>query len=570
MKLITCLYVIVFWIGFHNEGVAQVSEMRYDLHPPLKIPLVFSGSFGELRRTHFHSGVDFKTNGKCGYRIYASEDGFVARIVVSPVGYGRAVYIQHPNGLMTVYAHLRNFSPEIEKYVRDYQYANESWAMDVPVKKNRLVVKKGMVLGYSGNAGSSGGPHLHYEVRDVATQEPINPLLFFSAKDNIRPKIQQLYVYSVDKGCDVFSCPVDRFKVYYSNKKYNLGGIKEVEGIGNLGFGVRVKDFINGSWNSCGIYSMRMYVDDKLKYKYEADRFSFSNTSSVNIVKDYWLDVERRIKVYKAWLPENCSFCGVKTCENHGYLKVEKDSVYNVRFIVEDKAGNKSTLRFRVKGDVGKSKRGDRLGERYFAGKENKIQIGDLRVDVGKKALFDDVCFESTIDTVKDAGYYNDFVYEIGGDYVPLRKRVKLSLCVDSCDISKAYYVNAVNGGRLESVGGWFDDDTLFCRVKNLGKYAICFDTVAPKITPLGKYNLKHFGRNGRMLFRVNEKESGINKYEGRVNGQWVMTSYDAKRNLVECVFDKKRIKTGSKYEFVLTVSDKCGNISTYNAVIYL
>jgi len=570
MKLFTCLNILVFFISFQLELVAQVSKMRYDLHPPLKIPLTFSGSFGELRRTHFHSGVDLRTNGKCGYRVYASEKGFVARIVVSPVGYGRAVYIQHPNGLMTVYAHLRNFAPQIEKYVRKQEYKNERWNLDIGVDKNRLPVKKGMVIGYSGNAGSSGGPHLHYEIRDAATQEPINPLFYFKPKDNIRPKIQQLYVYSLSRGKDVFSCPVDKFRVDYINKKFVLRKVKEIKGSGILGFGVNVKDFINGSWNSCGVYSVSMFVNDDLKYKYEADRFSFSNTCCVNVVKDYKIDVEKKLKVHKAWMPESCCFGGVKCCEDNGFIKVEKDSVYDVRFVVSDLTGNESLFDFRVKGSDVKMDEVKEEGRKYCVGKLYNIKLGDLRVNIGENALFDDVCFYSSLDTVMGVGYYNDIVYCLGGDYIPLKKRIKLSVGLDSSIISKAYFVNGLNGDKLEAVNGWVEKDTLFCKVRNLGKYSVCFDTVGPKIVPLGKYSLKHFGKNGRMFFRIDENESGVCKYEGRVDGVWVLTSYDSKRSMVECVFDKKRIKTGSKHNFVLTVSDNCGNISTYRTVIYL
>lgn len=574
MKLFACLYILFFLIAFNSRLFSQVSEKTGNLHPPLKIPMAFSGSFGELRRTHFHSGVDFKTNGKCGYRIYSSENGFVARIVVSPTGYGRAVYVQHPNGLMTVYAHLRNFAPRIEAYVRKQQYANERWDLDIGIGKGLLPVKKGEVIGYSGNAGSSGGPHLHYEVRDLLTQEPINPFFYFRPKDNIRPKIQQLYVYNVNKGRDVFSCPVDRYKVDYINKEFVLRKIKEIKADGVLGFGVRAKDFINGSWNSCGVYSLAMYINGQLKYRYEADRFSFSNTCCVNIVKDYKLDVEKHVKVYKSWVPGVSCFEGVKYCEGNGLLKVEKDSIYNIRFLVSDMVGNKSKLDFVVRGVVVTNGENRELGKDEFGGccygKSHIIKIGDLKVNIDKNALFDDVCFYPFIDTVREKGYYNDVVYCLGGDYVPLKKRIKLAIRLDTSFVSKAYFVNSLNGGAPVSVESVVEGDSLFCYVKNLGKYSVCFDTVAPRITPMGKYSLKHFGKNGRMFFKIGERESGVDKYEGRIDGVWVMTSYDAKRKMLECVFDKQRIKTGSRHKFVLTVSDKCGNVSSYTAEIYL
>jgi hypothetical protein len=570
MKLISYINILIFSLIFSTQLIAQVSKMRCDLCPPLKIPLSCSGSFGELRRTHFHSGVDFRTNGKCGYRVYASEKGFVARIVVSPVGYGRAVYVQHPNGLMTVYAHLRNFAPQIEKYVREQQYENESWALDVSVKQGRLPVSRGMIVGYSGNAGSSGGPHLHYEVRDMLTQEPINPFFYFKPKDNIRPKIQQLYLYDIDGGKDVFSCPVDKFRVEYVNKKFVVKNVREIKCSGLLGFGIKVKDFVNGSWSTLGVYSIRMFVNGELKYRYEADRFSFSNTGFVNVVKDYKFDVEKNVKVYKTWMPESCCFECVKDCVDNGIVKVEKDSVYNVGIEVRDLAGNESLLKFKVKGNGKDKKFKKEYGRKFLAGKSYEFGLGDLDISLGKNALFDDVCFDSCVDTLLNKGYYKNLVYCIGGDCLPLKSRIKLAIKLDEDIVSKAYFVNVLNSGRCSSVGGWVENDTLFCKVKNLGSYSVCFDTISPKIVPLGKYSLKRFGGNRRMFFRIDEKESGICKYEGRLDGVWVLTSYDAKRNKLECFFDKTRVKTGSKHKFVLTVSDNCGNVSKYETVIYL
>lgn len=540
------------------------------MHPPLKIPFSFSGSFGELRATHFHSGVDFKTNGKSGYRIYASENGYVARIVVSPIGYGRAVYVKHPNGLMTVYAHLRNFSPKIEKYVRDMQYKKESWALNIGIKKGVLSVKRGEILGFSGNAGSSGGPHLHYEVRDANSQEPINPLLFFKAKDNMRPKIQALYIYNMNKGNDMFSASVKSKTVERQGNRFCLKNTKELHLNGKVGFGLKVKDFINGSWNSCGVYSLSMFVNGAEKYRYVADRFSFSNTVCVNVVKDYSLYMEKRVKVYKTWLPGEVEFNGIKHCEDDGLVNVLRDSVYNVRFEVRDVAGNKSVLKVKVRGGAAEVENGAKEGVKYSADKYNKIKQGGLSVVLKPNSLFGDVCFSSSVDTIKDKGFVGNLVYNIGGDYIPLRKKAGFSVVIDTSLLAKAYIVNALNGDKFSAVSTQKSSDSLYCKTRNLGKYAVCIDTVSPKLRPLGKYRLKRFAHKGRMFFRVEDKESGLQKYEARVNGKWVMTSYDAKRNLLVVVFDKKRIKTGSKCKFVLTVSDNCGNESSYKTSIYL
>ena len=170
---------------------------------PLDITLVLSGSFAELRSNHFHSGLDIKTKGKVGFKTYASAEGYVSRIKISRYGYGKALYITHPNGYTTVYAHLQKFAPKIEAYVKKQQYKKETFELELFPKAEELKISSKEVIAYTGNTGGSGGPHLHFEIIDQQ-ERPINPMLFgFDIKDTTKPVVHELYGYPLSEGSHI-------------------------------------------------------------------------------------------------------------------------------------------------------------------------------------------------------------------------------------------------------------------------------------------------------------------------------------------------------------------------------
>ena len=172
MKQLLMFLCLLSYAGFSQENIPKDYFSN-----PLDIPLLLSGNFGELRSNHFHSGLDIKTQQREGLPVYAPADGYVKRIKVSHYGYGKALYLQHPNGYSSVYAHLQSYAGPIQQYVKEHQYNKESFEIELFPESDVLPVKKGQIIAYSGNSGSSGGPHLHFEIRDGASR-PMNPMLF--------------------------------------------------------------------------------------------------------------------------------------------------------------------------------------------------------------------------------------------------------------------------------------------------------------------------------------------------------------------------------------------------------
>ncbi len=220
---------------------------------PVKIPILLSGNFAELRSNHFHSGIDIKTQGVTGFPIYSVADGFVSRIVVSPTGYGNALYINHPNGTTTVYGHLQSFRDDIAEYVKENQYLQKSFKVDLKVLPGEFQIKKDDIIAKSGNSGSSGGPHLHFEIRDTKSENPLNPLKYnFDIKDTIPPKILSLMITPLsDDSYVIDDTRKRRFPIVFYNGKYHIKNNPAVPVYGEIGFAIETNDYLNGSWNKC-------------------------------------------------------------------------------------------------------------------------------------------------------------------------------------------------------------------------------------------------------------------------------------------------------------------------------
>jgi len=539
-------------------------EERYDLCPPLKIPMSFAGNFGELRQTHFHSGVDFKTNGKEGYRVYSSEDGYVSRILVSASGYGNAVYITHPNGLVTVYGHLRNFNSKIAKHVRILQYKNENWEIDEVLQKELIKVKRGEKIGLSGNTGSSMGPHLHYEIRDVKTGDIVNPLLYFDAKDNIRPKISKLYVYTISDNAKYYEAESHKYKVVNNGRSYWLQE-DTLHLCGRIGFGLKVKDFMNNSWNKFGLYTLKTYVNDSLVYYYKMDRFSFSNTKCVNLVKDMKEDMLCNSKVYKTWLPIKTNLNAVKYVYENGEVETKDGDKYNIRIEVSDLHQNKSVLKFVVKGiaPIITHKR-KKLGSELYADRANIVECGKLRLEIPKGALYNNIDVDTEIYKSDDSLLYKPMVYRVGRKFIPMKKKFKVCIKVEDKFSSKKYIVRKEKQGKYSYVGGKIKNGELRAKTLILGGFAVKIDTVSPSIEPIRGYSKSWFKRHTIVRFDVKDEGTGVSNYRAEVNKQWVWCKYDAKKEQLICVFKKEQLTKGKENTFIVTVRDACNNKSMY------
>ena len=281
--------LFILLLAFYTSSIfAEKKYPQNDFISPVDHKITLSGNFGELRSNHFHSGLDIKTQQRTGLKVKASANGFVSRIKVSHFGYGKALYITHPNGYTTVYAHLQKFSPEIEAYVKKQQYEKESYEIEVFPKAEDLLILKDTLVAYSGNSGGSGGPHLHFEIRDKQ-ERPMNPMLFgINIKDSSNPIVKSIYVYPLDKNSFVNSSNTKQ-KIRLTPLKNGDYNTENINAIGNIGFAINAFDRQDLAANSNGVYNIQTYINGSRNFEIDFKRFSFDETKHINQLIDYEL-----------------------------------------------------------------------------------------------------------------------------------------------------------------------------------------------------------------------------------------------------------------------------------------
>jgi hypothetical protein len=540
--------------------------------PPLDVPLKLSGTFGELRSDHFHSGIDLKTGEMEGLKVYAIADGYVSRIKVQSGGYGKALYITHPNGYVSVYAHLSKYNTTIDDYVRTRQYENRSYEINIYPEPDEFRLSQGDVIAYSGNSGRSGGPHLHFEVRGEADQKPVNPLRFnFHVTDNKAPLINMIKVYPSGPQSRVegSSRPRDLFPESRGSD-YSLKGKDTLTVAGSVLFGINTYDPFNGGRNKNGVYAIELFVDDKLLYGHKLESFSFYETRYINSLIDYKEYKTKRRRVQKSYVDPNNKL-GIYTTKHSGGLGVKAGERYELTYRVSDFAGNVSELVFWIRGTAAagdieiKPVAGH---QELFSYRHNNVFRSDgIELTVPGKALYDTMTFEyARLEPV--AGAYSA-VHRVHHDYVPLHSWCDLTIRPDDMDaglLSKALIVKLEEGDDPSAFGGTAENGLIKTRIREFGDYCIMLDTVPPMISPVNIQRNKSLLAQHTIQVKITDELSGINDYNAYLDGKWILMEYDEKNDLLTYYFDS-HLKDGENI-FELVVTDERNNKATYKTTL--
>ena len=552
----------------------QVAIPKGYFSSPLNIDLTLTGSFSEVRANHFHSGIDFSIQQKVGLPVFAVADGVVSRIKVSPVGFGNALYIDHPNGFTSVYAHLNGYNDTITSYLRTNQYMVKSFEVDLfpKNKKEYLYVKKGQIIGYAGNSGSSGGAHLHFELRNTATENIINPLLFgFDIPDNYPPFIDFIKLYPEDNNSFIGNANDDiRFNLKKSgNREYRLATKDTLSLWGNFSLGVQAFDFNQNQSDRNGFYSLKMFVDKIEFFSMVCDSFAFSESRYVNASIDYANNYISGNRIIKSKKLEGNLLSFFKTEPSNGVLTFSDNKPHEVTVQVDDVTGNAVNLRFWVKpqkpaGFVQVPVIADsdsNISFRY--NKINKFETKELKVEFPNGSLYEDMVFRYR-KSPSGNGYFSD-VHYLHSAETPIHSRIKVSIKPTKLPArlqSKALLVRIDKNGKRSPAGGSYDNGYVSTTTNIFDGYAIMVDTVPPIIKPWGENNKSKTS----IKFTVSDNFSGIKTYKGAINGKWVLVEWDPKNKLMTYKFDMM-IETG-KNTFVLYLEDEKGNSSTYTTTI--
>ncbi len=548
--LLFCLLSILF----------KLNSQEYNLNSPIDLPLNLSGTFGEFRSSHFHYGLDITTNKKSGYKVYSIDSGNIIRIRVSTSGYGKALYIEHSNGLTSVYAHLKEFSPKIQNYIKRQQYLNKSYNIQKFFNEGDFAVDKGELIGYSGNTGGSSGPHLHFEIRDSKSQNPINPLSFkYKYEDTRRPVIRSLYVFD---EADSFkkNSPKRYPKVKINDSIYQS---KKVIYNDDIGIGIEVYDRQSAkNYNRNGIYEIRMYLDSVLDFSYKMDKINISESIFRKVFYDYSLLKTKGIRVQKVYYPPNSSLSFLNHNKSKGIFDSNDAFKKDILIEVVDWNKNKTYLKFQIESSPLNHKQKLLGGIEIVPTQEYKIKKDNKEIGFKKNSFFNKVALniESINDTLK-----------VGEDIYPLRKpySIKINKKIEDSIIKRQSYIGLIKkNGKISYLNTNKGEDYLSTTSSILGSYVISRDSLKPEVKPLNFSLNKDISNQKTIRLRVYDETSGIKSYNALINDKWALFEYEPKSNLIFHQIEDGIIKNGEN-NINIKVIDGVGNQTEINSKVY-
>lgn len=615
-KTLTLFFVFSVLSGF-SQIKKDSAQFMFPILPGQ--PNGLSGTMGELRSNHFHAGIDVKTYGKTGYNLYSIEDGYISRIKISPYGYGKAVYINHPTGYTSVYAHCSKLSKTLEKYVLDNQYEKQRFSVDLFPEAEEFKVKKGEVIAFSGNSGSSHGPHLHFEIRNK-DQHALNPLKynFVEITDNIKPTLQ--YIVLSPKS------PISHIQHDFKQHKYtssNLNSGIEIPAWGMISLAFKGYDMLNNAGNKNGIQAVQVMLDSQLVYESNIKNIPFNKTKMINLHMDYsWLKKNRE-KIQNCFIEDGNTLNIYKTNTEKGLINIKEEKIYTLTLVLKDAYGNIKKQEIKIKGE--KPKKGHfvkstsekltigNIGKEYlkieYSGpvnpknavihydehkkkitahhfKDNKAifiydwseglfrscYIGDTffipnkTVEIipsGQETAFENKKIKITFnthtlaDTIPLRTFWEDSIIHIGDPHIPLLKSYQVTIK----NAKKQIHGDSTKYGIYQVNGRVINYKTGKWKESDFIFTSSTFGKfiLHPDYSKPKIVRLKN--RNGELAFKITDTGSGIRYYEATINGKFVLLEYNFKYHRLTTI---SKNKVDLKGEFKLRVTDMVGNETIY------
>ena len=557
---------LLLLFGFmYSVAIAQQTVPKDYFKPPLDIPMVLTGTFGEFRSNHFHAGIDIKTQGVEGLEVKASAKGYISRIRVSEYGYGKAVYISHPNGYQTVYAHLKKFAPGIEKFVKAQQYKSEKYDIQFFPKPEDFPIDDMELIGYSGNTGSSGGPHLHFEIRDSQSR-PMNPFLFGldKAADSRPPTIRNVFAYTLTENAHVDN---KQGKIKLKLNKLPNGDLKatEITASGDIFFGVEAYDRLDDAWNKNGYYCATVELNGRPFFTSTFDRFSYDESRYMNRMVDYRhrLETKKWIQKLKSYDYNSLEINNLTT--NKGIINVSDNLSYNYDLKLLDFKGNTRSVQIPIKHVEGVEIEKDTVVKTpFFVKTDNAFAYDKDLVDVyiPKQALYEDMYLDIQIngDTINLHDYR-----------VPVHKSITIGFDVSAYkdqDKAQMFIGKQVPWGDIYHVSTIKKTNRFTAKVSEFGKYILARDEDPPTIKPLNFRNNQWISNLNELKVKIDDDLTGVDSYRATVNGKFILMEYDPKKNILTHDFSDGVVRD-TENNFKLVVTDKVGNTAIFENKFY-
>ena len=556
---IFCLFFII------NSAQAQSKYPSDYFRNPLEIPIILAGTFGELRTGHFHSGIDIKTQRKTGLKVHTAAEGYVSRIKISNWGYGKALYITHPNGYTSVYAHLKKFSKKIEAYIKKRQYRLETFETQAFPRINELKISKNEVIAFSGNSGSSAAPHLHFEIRNTKTEKIINPMFFgLNIPDTRTPNISHLRAYVYGDSSHV---NLSNIHLPLSLKKINSNTYQSstLNAFGTIGFGINTYDLQNGAINKNGVYKIEMFVNGKLYYKHELETFAFHESKYLDLLIDYPFYAKYRRKYQKTHIHPLSKLQIFHKTKEKGYLNVKDGKTYVVKIVVSDFKKNKATINFNVKGTKAISKINEvKEKSPYFVkfNKTNSFQKDYAKVTIPKNAFYENFYLDFNV---------KDSIISVHKPNLPIHKSYTLSIKVWDLpkEIREKAYIAQINGKYLNYCNTVKTDTIFKTSTKSLGDFTLKTDTKNPEVYKCNLYNGRTLHKPKHLTIHVKDRDSGLKSWRGEIDGKWILMEYNTKSHQLTYDFNDKKLNPG-KHLFTFVAKDNVNNSTEYSAEFFI
>lgn len=511
--------------------------------------LEISGNYGEIRPNHFHAGIDFSTQKEQNFPIYAAADGYVSRVKISPYGYGKALYLTHPNGTTTVYGHQNKFNTRLAAYVKEQQYLKKSFEIELFLKPDQFPVKKGELIGYSGNTGGSTGPHLHFEIRDEKTEVPLNPLLYYKYLDTVKPVVNTIYIYDLSDPLEpvmmrTIAVKKKQGQLHLQNDSLNLD-------FSRIGIAFNGDDMDRPRGNPNNIYEVEIKADRQEIYHHQLNGISFDEARYVNI----YADIINKQKVQKCFTPKLYPPAMYKKLVNHGIVELTDTLYHQAELHFTDENHNTTVLNFHFRTNHFKSKTEHPVNDRYVdCEKDFSFHIGNATFSIPAKTLFDDTELRPKNESAES-------VY-IGAGRTEFREAGSVSFLLPEKFKAIASKVVLLCNSALSTPSASGESNTY--SFKSFGEFRLKADTTGPVIKtriPLTKLKTQ-IKKAGQLSFSIEDNLSGIKEYAVYINDAWVLAEYDAKADQLTYYFEEATPK--GALDIRVEAADRVGNRSVY------
>ena len=558
-------FLILIVLCFATTAKAQDNYPQDAFRSPMDIPLILAGTFGELRSNHFHSGVDIKTQQREGLPIYGISDGSVTRIKISHWGYGKALYVAHPNGYTSVYGHLQKFSPEIEAYIKKVQYAKKSYQVEVFPDLGEIKVKKGEIIAYGGNTGGSSGPHLHFEIRSSITEKPTNPLLYgLEVRDATNPILEKIFAYPLSEDA-IINQSNEKSQLTFSKQRDGSFLADKVYALGSIGFGFKGFDRQDLAANRNGVYSVNLSVNGKTYTEYDFETFSFGETRYINTLIDYDHYGAYRERIQQCFKTPGNKLDIYKTLYQDGKIVIEEGMTYNVVLIIKDFAGNETRTIIPVEGKkevLKKEKKIKKTDDYLVAKRNNNYNLGGAKVYFPSNTFYNDfyIDLEKGTDTVR-----------IHNAKVPAQRNFTITFDVGKYSKEKRrnlFIARLDARGNPSHLSTFKRGNSFTARTRNLGTYTLVSDTIPPTIKAKNFKEKEWLDNYSYLSIQIADDLSGVKTYNAKLNGEWILMEYEPKKNTLTYNFDDK-ILNKKECNLEVVVADNVGNETIFKSTFY-